>query len=209
MGKVLHIIAEAIKYLILCGLAVGVYKVLPPDMKPSLRMLSATKPLETVTLEQAIARQDESRGAVTVSFLYLSALPPQVAGDLVRDVRQWKKSGVAVHAFSIDPVPDRTSVAKYLRNIGLDVSPVWIRMPEGDQCAFEQLRAADAFRGLATPELGEIIPLLTLILRDRNGKVVRTQSVSVPNGEALDPSQFDQALYSFETRVRSTLRGSG
>src|SRR5438445_2205574 len=62
MDRIAHIVAQTMKYLIICGLAVGVYTVLPPDMQPNLRWLKSTKPVETVTLEQAIAKQDESKG---------------------------------------------------------------------------------------------------------------------------------------------------
>jgi hypothetical protein len=128
----------------LIGAAVvgGGYVAVPREIRiqlPGPHWLIPAKKLQTVSLEQAMAAPRE--GYVTVTFLYLSNLPPQVAVELGNDIKAWRKKGVAVRAYSIDPVPEKNEIASYVRNIGLDITPTWIEMPDGAECAFNQMNA--------------------------------------------------------------------
>ncbi len=170
---------------------------------PGSRSFIRAKPLETVSLEQAIAQP--RAGDLTVTFLYLSNLPPQVAVELSDDVKAWRKKGVAVRGYSIDPVPVRGEIANYVRDIGLDVPPVWIEMPNGAECAFNQMRAVNFFSGRQI-DPSVTIPLLTLALTDRDGNTVGTYSLNVPNGGEIDLSMFDGALIPFNNSVTRAAR---
>jgi hypothetical protein len=179
---------------------------LPPQWKPinlATRTLHVGKQLETVSVNTALARVDASRGA-TISVLYLTILPTALKKELSDDLKRWQKVA-AIHAFSIDARGDSYSVPSFARSLGAKVSPVWIKMPEGDRCALEQLAAVNAFAGISI-DPNEEIPLLTLVLRDANGKVMRTQSVIVPNGGSFDPADLDGALEPFDYFIKRKLR---
>src|SRR3954465_12577994 len=125
-----------VKALIGTAVVGGGYAAVPREIRiqlPGPHWLIPAKKLQTVSLEQAMATPRE--GYVTVTFLYLSNLPPQVAVELANDVKAWRRRGVAVRAYSIDPVPAKGDIATYVRNIGLDVTPTWIEMPDGAECA--------------------------------------------------------------------------
>jgi hypothetical protein len=178
------------------------YAAVPREIRiqlPGPHWLLPAKPLQTVSLEQAMAAP--RAGYVTVTFLYLSNLPPQVAVELANDVKTWRKKGVAVRAYSIDPVPGKGDIARYVRNIGLDITPTWIEMPDGAECAFNQMNAVKFFSNRnIDPRV--TIPLLTLALTDRDGNLKSTYAVEVPNGGEVDPSDFDNALVSFNNSVK-------
>ena len=147
-----------------------------------------------------------SGDGLTVSVLYMAwGLPGQVKDELTTDMQRWKKSGAAVHAFSIDPVGEEVGIPSYAHSLGKDVAPVWIKMPDGEKCAFEQVAAVAAFSRMdINPE--EEIPLLTLVLKDATGKILKTHFVIVPNGGEFDPEVFDHALVPFDLAVRKTIR---
>jgi len=171
---------------------------------PGPQRLIPARKLNVVSLEQAMAAP--RAGYVTVTFLYLSNLPPQVAVELSDDVKQWRKKGVAIHAYAIDPVPARDEVAAYVRNIGLDVQPTWIEMPDGAECAFNQMAAVKYFTHKdVDPRV--TIPLLSIALTDRDGNLASTYAIHVPNGGEVDPSEFDNALVSFNNSVTRAVRG--
>jgi hypothetical protein len=188
---------------------VGVgYSALPKYIRiqlPGPRQLVPAKKLQTVSLEQAMAAPRS--GYVTVTFLYLSNLPPNLAVELADDVKGWRKKGVAVRAYAIDPVPWKDQIAGYARDIGLDVQPTWIEMPDGAACAFNQMAAVKYFtRREIDPS--QTIPLLHLALTDPEGQVISTYAVTVPNGGEFDPSEFDGALMSFNNSVVRTVRAA-
>jgi hypothetical protein len=182
------------------------YAFIPREIRiqlPGPHRLVRARSLQTVSLEQAMA--PPRAGYVTVTFLYLSNLPPKVAVELADDVKAWRKKGVAVRAFAIDPVSWKGEVASYVRDIGLDVQPTWIEMPDGAACAFNQMNAVKYFTKLdVDPRV--TIPLLTLALTDRDGTLRSTYAIHVPNGGAIDLSEFDGALMSFNNSVTRTAR---
>jgi hypothetical protein len=196
----------AVKAVIWSVVAVGVYAAIPQQIRiqlPSPRWVMPAQDLKTVSLEEALAAPRS--GYVTVTFLYLSDLPPNVAVELAKDVAAWRKKGVNVRGYSIDPVRWKADVPKYVRNIGLDVAPVWIEMPDGAACAFKQMEAVKYFTGLdIDPQV--TIPLLTLALTDRDGHLASSYAVKVPNGVAFDPSELDNALMSFNNSVTRVVR---
>lgn len=195
-----------IKAVIGCIVAGGGYAAVPREIRiqlPGPHQLVPAKKLQTVTLEQAMA--SPRAGFVTVTFLYLSNLPPNVAVELSDDVKAWRKKGVAVRAYAIDPVQWKGEIAKYVRDIGLDVTPTWIEMPNGEACAFNQMEAVKYFSNRdIDPRV--TIPLLTLALTDRDGKIVSTYAVEAPNGGAIDPVDFNGALMSFNNSVTRASR---
>lgn len=165
---------------------------------PGMRRLASVKPLQVVSLEQAMA--PPRAGYVTVTFLYLSVLPPNVSKELAADVRAWRKKGVAVRAFAIDPVPAKETVAPFVRDIGLDVQPTWIEMPEGAACSFNQMAAVKYFtKTEIDPRV--TVPLLHLALTDKDGQLLSTYGITAPNGGFVDPTQWDNALMSFSNAV--------
>jgi hypothetical protein len=184
----------------------GGYAAIPREIRiqlPGPHQLVPAKKLTTVTLEQAMA--SPRAGYVTVTFLYLSNLPPNVAVELANDVKGWREKGVAVRAYSIDPVPWKGEIASYVRDIGLDVTPTWIEMPDGAACAFNQMAAVKYFSNRdVDPQVR--IPLLTLALTDRDGRIVSTYAIEVPNGGEFDPSEFNGALMSFNNSVTRATR---
>ena len=197
-----------LKVLAFCLVLGGGYALIPREIRiqlPGPHMLIRPKSLTTVTLEQAMA--PPRAGYVTVTFLYLSNLPPNVAVELADDVKAWRKKGVAVRAFAIDPVSWKDDVAGYVRDIGLDVQPTWIEMPDGAACAFNQMNAVKYFTKMdVDPRV--TIPLLTLALTDRDGTLASTYAIHVPNGGGIDPSEFNGALMSFSNSVvRATRQG--
>jgi hypothetical protein len=195
-----------IKGVLVCAVASVAYAAVPRQIRiqlPGPRSLLPAKKLQTVSLEQAMA--DPRHGFVTVTFLYLSNLPPNVAIELVDDVKAWRKRGVAVRAYAIDPVPARGDIAKYVRDIGLDVTPTWIEMPDGAECAFNQMKAVNYFTG-RTIDPAVTIPLLALALTDVEGRTLSTYAVTVPNGGEFDPADFDGALLPFSNSVTRAVR---
>ena len=194
------------KALIGTAVAGAAYTAVPRQIRiqlPGPHWLIPAQNLRTVSLEEAMAAP--RAGYVTVTFLYLSTLPPNVAVELTRDVKAWRAKGVAVRAYSIDPVPAKDEIAKYVRNIGLDVAPTWIEMPDGAACAFEQMNAVKYFSHRdIDPRV--TIPLLTLALTDRDGNIRSTYAIEVPNGGDIDISEFDNALVSFNNSVIRTAR---
>jgi len=199
----MHKVIKAALTLTIAGVA---YAAVPRQIRiqlPGPRYLLPTKPVQTVSLQQAMA--EPRAGYVTVTFLYLSNLPGNVAIELVDDVKVWKQKGVAVRAYSIDPVPWKSGIARYAKNIGLDVQPSWIEMPDGAACAFNQMEAVKYFTNRdIDPQVN--IPMLTLALTDRDGKTITTYAVTVPNGEAFDPSDLDGALLPFSNAVTRAAR---
>jgi hypothetical protein len=195
-----------LKPVIVCAVAAVGYKAVPREVRlqlPSPRWLIPAKPLQTVSIEQALS--PPTKGYVTVTLLYLSNLPPNVAVELSDDVKRWREKGVALRAYSIDPVRDRDGIAKYVRDIALDVPPTWIQMPDGAECAFEQIRAVNFFTGRQI-DPSQTIPLLTLVLTDRDGYVVNSYSVNVANGGDVDLADFNGALLPFNNQVTRAVR---
>ena len=167
--------------------------------------LRGLKPLETVTLQQAMNRATAGDN-FSVSVLYMAwGLPSTVREELAGDMQAWRKTGAAVHAFSIDPVGETGAIPRYAKRLGKDVAPVWIRMPGGDACALEQVKAVSAFAKMDIDPESEI-PLLTLVLRNGDGRILKTHFVIVPNGGEFDPEVFNHALVPFDLAVRKTLR---
>lgn len=195
-----------VKGVIGCLVAAGGYVAIPREIRvrlPGPRMLMPAPKLQTVSLEQAMAAPRS--GYVGVTFLYLSNLPPAVAVELSDDVRAWKKKGVAVRGYAIDPVPVKDEIAKYVRNIGLDIPPTWIEMPDGAECAFNQMAAVKYFTNRdIDPRV--TIPLLTIALTDRSGNLLSSYAITVPNGGEVDPSEFNGALMSFNNSVTRAVR---
>lgn len=194
----------------LIGTAVAgvAYTAVPREIRiqlPGPHWLIPAKKLQTVSLEEAMATP--RKGYVTVTFLYLSTLPPNVAVELTNDVKAWRSKGVAVRAYSIDPVPAKGDIATYVRNIGLDVTPTWIEMPDGAACAFEQMNAVKYFSNRdIDPRV--TIPLLTLALTDRDGNITSTYAVEAPNGGEIDISDYNNALMSFNNSVTRAVRAA-
>jgi len=194
------------KMLIGTAVAGGGYAAVPREIRiqlPGPHWLIPAKELKTVSLEEAMATP--RAGYVTVTFLYLSTLPPNVAVELTKDVKAWREKGVAVRAYSIDPVPAKGDIAKYVRNIGLDVTPTWIEMPDGAACAFEQMNAVKYFSHRDI-DPSVTLPLLTLALTDRDGNIKSTYAIEVQNGGEFDPSEFDNALMSFNNSVTRAVK---
>jgi hypothetical protein len=195
-----------LKFVLVIGvLGVG-YAALPEHIRlqlPGSHLLTPVKELQTVSLEQAMAAP--RAGYVTVTFLYLSVLPPNVASELSSDVRAWRKKGVAVRGFAIDPVPAKGDVAKFVHDIGLDIPPTWIEMPDGAACAFNQMEAVKYFtKQQIDPRV--TVPLLHLALTDRDGQLLSTYAITAPNGGAVDPTLWDNALMSFNNSVVRAVR---
>ena len=168
-----------LKLVVVIAVLGGGYAALPEHIRlqlPGSRLLTPVKELQTVSLEQAMAAP--RAGYVTVTFLYLSVLPPNVASELSSDVRAWRKKGVAVRGFAIDPVPAKGDVAQFVHDIGLDIPPTWIRMPDGAACA----------------------------LTDRDGQLLSTYAITAPNGAPVDFTQWDNALMSFNNSVVRAVR---
>lgn len=190
-----------LKMVLALGLIGGGIAALPESVRlqiPGIRQLAPVKQLQVVSLEQAMA--PPRAGYVTVTFLYLSVLPPNVSKELANDVKAWRKKGVAVRAFAIDPVPAKATVAPFVREIGLDVQPTWIEMPEGAACAFNQMAAVKYFTKTdIDPRV--TVPLLHLALTDKDGQLVSTYAITAPNGGAVDMSLWDNALVSFNNSV--------
>ena len=195
-----------LKLVLALGVLGGGYAALPERIRlqlPGSHLFTPVKQLHTVSLEQAMAAP--RAGYVTVTFLYLSVLPPNVASELSSDVRAWRKNGVAVRGFAIDPVPAKGDVAKFVRDIGLDIQPTWIEMPDGAACAFNQMEAVKYFtKRDIDPRV--TVPLLHLALTDRDGQLLSTYAITAPNGGAVDPTEWDNALVSFNNSVKRAAR---
>jgi hypothetical protein len=198
-----------LKSVLTIGVLSGGYVAIPRYIRiqlPGPQRLVPAKDLRVVSLQQAM--EAPRAGYVTVTFLYLSNLPPQVAVELSNDVKKWRKKGVAIHAYAIDPVPWKDHIAPYVRDIGLDVQPTWIEMPDGAECAFNQMAAVKYFTHRdIDPRV--TIPLLTIALTDREGNIASTYAINVPNGGEVDPSEFDNALVSFSNSVTRVIRATG
>lgn len=180
----------------------------PVEWKPSYLVTMPfyrTKPLQTVTLQQALDRAEGTGDKPTIAVLYLTIIPADMKQQLAEGVQRWTKAGAAVHAFSIDAVGEKGSVPRFASTLGKDIAPVWIRMPEGEACALEQLAAVNAFTKLGIDPNSEI-PLLAFVLRDTSGKVRGRHTVVVPNGEAFDPAILERAIDPFDFAVRRVLK---
>ena len=199
---------KLLKYVLTLTVVGVAYAAVPKYIRiqlPGPHRLIPAKDLQVVSLQEAM--EPPRTGYVHVTFLYLSNLPPKVAVELAADVKKWRKQGVGVRAYAIDPVSWKKEVAPYVRDIGLDVPPTWIEMPDGAACAFNQMEAVKYFTSRdIDPRV--TIPLLTLALTDRSGKLASTYAITVPNGGEFDPSEFDGALMSFNNTVLRTARAT-
>src|SRR4051812_47301083 len=154
---------RALFKLVILGVAgTVVYRALPPDVKERIPRPWAQvplKPLRTISISEAISIP--ASGVPTVTFLYLSALPSNVEEDLAKNIKAWRKRGIEVRGYSIDPVRQKDSIASYVRHAGFDIDPTWIEMPDGPACAFNQMRAVNYFtQKTLDPQV--TIPLLSL-----------------------------------------------